>query len=481
MEISCSFREKAELKLELYPIPSLKIDIEPSEQHSVQHTSSSKGPKRSVLHSDEVGEKLASSLSTNESAGCKHFGQNEIKDRPNKNVVADELKNDDQENPTVLVGSISINNLMRNCGTDLDAIEITCLAATSKGPRCKYRIAKSNLKEAQALLESWRNGEIAEKLEARVGQFEQLASLLLCRRYHQKDASSLARAWEVMRDPTIRQDQEEKPLVPSSTARRTRSSSSTIVQWDEFDSSQVHIRKFEPFDARAKSRTCTQGFVQGAMKKNLNATEAQSQGLVYIYWFPGNFGHIKIGVTSKSPEERLAAWRTQCGHEPLLIYPREEKDREPIPHVFRVEKLVQAQLRNCRRKQTLCRKCKKRHHEWFETATAEAIATVQRWTAWIRTEPYEQTPDGGWSLKREEMKNIQTTSATPVKVSELRPSAPRSRDRSRRLSASPRPRRQTRSEDPPRRSQRLAEKSRSVGTASIDSSTFDAPLKFDIK
>ncbi|KAL8715898.1 MAG: hypothetical protein Q9220_000565 [cf. Caloplaca sp. 1 TL-2023] len=388
MELSCSFGEKAELKLELYPIPSLKTETKSSEEYSIQHTSSNIGltrepdPSRTrsktnkaqgktiipkivlrqetrkstpTLLLDGVEETLHSHDSRSETARSKQTGQNETEDQPSKSIAVEELEKTDQEDSKVPASSISIDDLTRKCDVDLNAKDITCLAATSKGPRCKYRIAESNLKEARALLDSWKNRIIAERLEPRLDQFEQLASLLLCRRYHQKEASSFAKAWEAVRDSSTRLDQEIRPLEPPRTGRRVRSSPARTTRKDFFDSSQVYIRTFEPFDARAKSRICTQDFVQGAMKKNLNISEAQRHGLIYIYWFPGNFGHIKIGVTTKTPEERLEAWRKQCGHEPQLIYPTKEKDRELIPHVFRVEKLVQAQLRNCRRKQTMCR------------------------------------------------------------------------------------------------------------------------------
>ncbi|KAL8688654.1 MAG: hypothetical protein Q9218_005486 [Villophora microphyllina] len=261
------------------------------------------------------------------------------------------------------------------------------------------------------------------------------------------------------------------------------------TQFSQLDAVETCIRTLIPFDAKAKSRVCTDDYVKGTLRKDLSSSQDQRSGLIYIYWFEGNFGHVKIGVTTRTPEERLQEWAKKCGHKPKLIFPKPEDDRTLVPHVYRVETLVQAQLRNCRKKELKCRKCGTCHREWFESSVPEAIALVKKWSAWMRTNPYEpvstdddykqQGSQKVWRLKRSQTKKIHSLCQLQPEDQKRRVSTSQLKERTARLSVSPQRRRRAMSEEPPRRSVRLAEKQRSTSISRSDASraTPDLPIQ----
>ncbi|KAL8963900.1 MAG: hypothetical protein Q9183_004863, partial [Haloplaca sp. 2 TL-2023] len=285
---------------------------------------------------------------------------------------------------------------------DLSSKTTTCLASTAKGHRCTNHIAKRNSEEARQILRRVEETQTEEPGEDVTKFLNTLAELLLCKRYHQGEASTLSTKWTTAIRPIshTRRASDSVLVSPGTLANRpiaatsrrssavTRSVaaaaqasspivlSSTDVKTDFLSGKVLRtcIRTFVPFDPLAKSRAHTERYVRGVIMKDLVLREEKG-GFIYIYWFPGNFGHLKIGVTTRSPAERLREWQKQCGHDPILIYPAAEENRVMIPHVYRVEKLVHAQLRDVRRKETRCEKCQKCHREWFEGNKEEAITT----------------------------------------------------------------------------------------------------------
>ena len=138
------------------------------------------------------------------------------------------------------------------------------------------------------------------------------------------------------------------------------------------------IRKLVLFNARLKNKIDTGYFVEGVIRKDLSPREMTIDGFIYIYWFLANFGHIKIGVTNRSVEVRRQEWKRQCGHEPKLVYPVSEDQRQRVPHVYRVEAIAQSELRKRRRKEFKCNTCHRAHQEWFEKSAPAAIAAIKK-------------------------------------------------------------------------------------------------------
>lgn len=118
----------------------------------------------------------------------------------------------------------------------------------------------------------------------------------------------------------------------------------------------------------------------------------------YIFWTVGAFGYIKIGIAN-DVSQRLTDWR-KCTHD------IEERLQKPEPsasagdgeqrvvanHAYRVEKLVQTELREVR-VQHNCTVCAKRHVEWFATQAEHAAKVVKKYVDFMATRPYRFSED----------------------------------------------------------------------------------------
>ena len=121
------------------------------------------------------------------------------------------------------------------------------------------------------------------------------------------------------------------------------------------------------------------------------------RGWIYIYQLPNEVNTVKIGITQVSIEGRLDSWAEQCGHKPQIAYPSTEAEREPVPNIYRLEALVQAELAATRLEELKC-SCGKKHIEWFEEALAHARKVVVKWSNWMRTNPYREVVPEQWHL-----------------------------------------------------------------------------------
>ncbi|KAL8832552.1 MAG: hypothetical protein Q9170_004843 [Blastenia crenularia] len=335
-----------------------------------------------------------------------------------------------------------------------------CRANNQKGNRCKAGIAKRSIDVAKAILKKLEAGDPDVNHDNLSRQLRSLAELLHCKGNHQKDAPLICRKWEIIIGLRSEPLSTPEPVVPVPDVRHTNILTKTTILTNKFDTSRVCIRTFIPYDPLAQAQICTERFVTGAITQNLTPKE-QKTGLIYIYWFPGNFGHIKIGVTTRAVAVRLREWETKCKHKTHLDFPLNEADQELIPHVFRVEKIVQAQLRNSQKKEMRCNGCGKCHKEWFERSKDEAIAAVRYWSTWIRKNPYEQTAGGVWKLRKDQKKDLKTLcQSIPQTKQERSISTSRLRERQERyrrgLSVSPHSHPRANLAEPPRRSQRIA-------------------------
>ncbi|KAL8775314.1 MAG: hypothetical protein Q9209_000321 [Squamulea sp. 1 TL-2023] len=371
-----------------------------------------------------------------------------------------------------------------------DAMDFRCVARTTKGPKdekrkCTNKIARGNIIVARKRLKELEDLTRPGESQKRFGLIISLAELLACKRYHQKDAFSVAQAWDAAITPASERQIVSVSIALDIPTRVTRTTTNRkvcvlgaeITKFGGFDTSRVCIRKFFPFDAKAKYRVNTGDLVRGMIERPLGKRESRVAGLIYIYWFPGNFGHIKIGVTAGTIEKRMRNWQSQCGHDIHLEYPKDEKDFVPIPHVYRVENLIKQQLRHVRRKEIGCRGCGKNHNEWYENALQEAVFAIRKWSTWIREHPYEKHFDGVWRLGKTQKEKIQTLCHPPdppdVRSRSISTSRWKERNErnSRRLSALPLTHRRTMSAEPPRPNERIAAKERrksAVGVARPD-------------
>ncbi|KAL8753217.1 MAG: hypothetical protein Q9184_005483, partial [Pyrenodesmia sp. 2 TL-2023] len=287
------------------------------------------------------------------------------------------------EKPT---NALSFQYLQQIFEIDVDGKTTTCIAQTRKGKKCKNGISKASVSEARKVLESVTSAGDAKHLKDLSDRLLGLAELLVCKRYHQEKATPFAQAWKAAINPLSKKHKGSVHVTTASKTVVTSCTKKVTTPSDEFDSSKTCIRTFVPYDARAKSQIDTSDFVRGAIERNLTPREI-STGYIYIYWFPGNFGHLKLGCTTRTVDIRLRDWERQCGHKTYLGFPVAKEDQQPIPHVYRVENILKAQLRNCRRKEIRCHVCGKCHQEWFEEGKQEVIDAVRRWSDWMRKDP----------------------------------------------------------------------------------------------
>jgi T5orf172 domain len=108
---------------------------------------------------------------------------------------------------------------------------------------------------------------------------------------------------------------------------------------------------------------------------------AKKDGCVYIFTRPDDPSLVKIGFTKHSGKARVAAWGKDCCYAARL-----EFATEMMPHAWQVERLVQEQLKQYRKKERKCKwkaSCSTQHQEWYEISVGEAQRVVEFWAGWI--------------------------------------------------------------------------------------------------
>ncbi|KAL3475972.1 T5orf172 domain-containing protein [Aspergillus californicus] len=183
-------------------------------------------------------------------------------------------------------------------------------------------------------------------------------------------------------------------LLEPSAACLDSSKHPPIPQSDQYDTTAFDIvRRMEGMDNYKPSYEA----VRKQMMKRLGDKE-QKAGYLYIYEDEGNKGLVKIGYTARTITKRHEEWCFDCNRKPKSLFPVSAQDAVLVPHVHRVEKLCHAEL-NHRQVIIYCYCCLKTHEEWFEVSCREAAAVIEKWSAWMKKEPYE--PDT-LSLREEE-------------------------------------------------------------------------------
>jgi hypothetical protein len=170
-----------------------------------------------------------------------------------------------------------------------------------------------------------------------------------------------------------------------------------------------YIQGFRPYQPLAfKSLSVPQ-----AVKKTLTGKLADpdlDSKYLYIYWFPGNFGYIKIGV-SDNVRNRLSGWEEQCKHD-IREHPQGASDKRVlVKHAYRVEKLVHTELKELRFEETSCKGCGRRHTEWFCCKPEHAAKVIKKYSDWAATMPYR--------LDRQRKNWILNEGITESKIMEL--------------------------------------------------------------
>ncbi|RMZ91846.1 hypothetical protein DV736_g894, partial [Chaetothyriales sp. CBS 134916] len=120
---------------------------------------------------------------------------------------------------------------------------------------------------------------------------------------------------------------------------------------------------FKPFCPKVHLKKSTSTLVRENLLKPLTKTELETVYL-YVYWYPGNFGKVKIGST------------------------KSVKDRMEEQHCI----------------------CEKKHNEWFETTEQHVKQVIQKWTNWITSKKRYENVVGGrliqQSTKEKEIRQL---------------------------------------------------------------------------
>jgi len=108
-------------------------------------------------------------------------------------------------------------------------------------------------------------------------------------------------------------------------------------------------------------------------------------GWLYIFDRDSSPGHVKIGWTARSVENRLESW-SMCGYTPNLLFVEDD-----VPHAQRAETLAQYEMIKEWRRERQCKAkhCGKSHQEWFEVSRERAKEVLGDWAKFMKiAEPY---------------------------------------------------------------------------------------------
>lgn len=314
--------------------------------------------------------------------------------------------------------------LLQTLDITFDGQPLSCHGVTSKNKLCTVRISKANSDRVKTLL-----GSITKKQNFREAKklFEEVSLLLMCKRYHRDQSSSLLQRWEralskanfvqlrvlkdeyegVGRGVSDTEIKEEDVQVKSKKKAKAQPRASPSVDRPNASKEQsrspkpsVPTHKFEPFGQKKTTLQINQAIKRQLLRPLLSSEKPRlDEGFIYMYTFPSSYRlsspPLKIGYTL-DVNKRMAQWGTQCGYAPkILNYTGAEL-------YVKVEKLVHKQLGNERRRET-CPGCGSSHKEWFEVKSWKALEVVGLWTDWSRREPY----DGNGNLKEKWVRRLE--------------------------------------------------------------------------
>ncbi|KAJ5906919.1 DUF1766-domain-containing protein [Penicillium subrubescens] len=71
-----------------------------------------------------------------------------------------------------------------------------------------------------------------------------------------------------------------------------------------------------------------------------------------------------------------------------VLFPTAPESVKPVPNAWRVEELCHTELVDYQ-VQVDYTGCLSEHREWFQISAADAFAVIKKWSAWMRTTPYD--------------------------------------------------------------------------------------------
>lgn len=327
-----------------------------------------------------------------------------------------------------------------------------CPAWTTKGLRCN----RHHQADGQHIVESLQALTVVESSEI-FHRMKGLIDAAICSS-HQSVAKKELQSWgedfddlSRIRDPKYTFPQQNQRLLALASwicllskgevFSRKREKSTPPSQAETSGSSDIPpvlnlIQEFKPYVTRKSTKTVAEELAK-LLTKPLLPSEIEHQGFIYVFWQPGNFGHLKIG-RSGNVHRRLEEWSRQCKKPIEVYFPKlledgndGQEDLEPVQHICRVEKLVHMELRYCRKIEHNCPGCSKFHKEWFEVPRDIAVEVVHKWMDWMRTLPYEKRSIGSedkWVLKDEHERRLSELSRPIRSISVFGPEMRKGKD-----------------------------------------------------
>lgn len=184
--------------------------------------------------------------------------------------------------------------------------------------------------------------------------------------------------------------------------------------------------EFNPYQAKWSSNASITKDLRSKIIKPLSEAD-KKEGYVYIFWDQQHFGMVKIGRTDDLGQ-RLKQWSRQC--KTTYHYHQSSRDGTlfKVPHIQRVERLIQIELVNCRKKRR-CEGCGKTHIEWFDIDEAKAVQVYQKWRDWIMKRPYAEDHTGEWTIRPDVLDTLSKV-CEPVILEKTKEKRPQLRRRS---------------------------------------------------
>ncbi|CZR68410.1 uncharacterized protein PAC_18309 [Phialocephala subalpina] len=157
-------------------------------------------------------------------------------------------------------------------------------------------------------------------------------------------------------------------------------------------------------------------------------------GSLYIFDRSSSPGHVKIGWTSRTVQDRLDEW-SECGYTPNLLF-----SVHNVPNAHRAETLTHHELVMEWRREGICKAahCRKSHEEWFEISQEGAEKVVDEWAEFMkRARPYDSTGElkSEWRDAVQDMTDRGEAVTARKLLDRYEASAPQFADLTRRLEA----------------------------------------------
>ncbi|MCJ1363797.1 hypothetical protein MMC16_002906 [Acarospora aff. strigata] len=300
----------------------------------------------------------------------------------------------------------------------------TCMAITKKGFPCTNPIAKKNVEKALAYIET--TSVHHHCTSGGQADLRWLAGLLLCRHDHQSFDYEVMQTWRDQarhalpsNSPASAAVPEEKLDLPVKDLITLGPAKSSLRTKYILKDAQPIARKTSNVRTRSMGSPDTVSvesppeFIEARRaKRSLPAVNADvfkiilnldkrtkpgqrltkrdmKDGYIYPFTRASSPGYVKIGVTTRTVDERLQEWSRQCKYVP---HNETRNEKRMIPNAHQIERLILAELALYRRKESVCNGgagCPKKHKEWVEVGIDLALEVIDRWCSWAEKKPYD--------------------------------------------------------------------------------------------